>query len=553
MCLSGCPTGSLPQVMIDPVIRITPNNAYAMAPTNNTVIFVDLVTGQTSETLYAGGIGDIEISFDGSYAFVSGFDAEVIDIASQTIVNTLSGVWGGPAAASLAENRAVSLNPRVTGDHVYLFDINGADGFREAAVLTGVPPEGDAPRSLAISSDGTVAVAVNYASYNVAVIALDTGQLRAYVPTGEQPLNVAIAPDGGCAVVTNLASNTVSIIDLTTDMTVATLATPAAGGPTSVLISHDSQFAYVRAGRDLYFILLDGAESAVVDSVQTGWYSWIVYTYNVTSDMALNPDGSVLALCVRNNGGDDELLLIDAVQHSEIVRVPVGDRPVRVRFSHDGSQAYVVNASSDDLYIVNITGESSHVAAIVPGIDAPWVEVDASDSFVYAGNFSSNAPSIKVVDTLQGTVVKTLALNDPPRAAHLSPCDEVLYVATTGAELVRIRAGGEASEIIDVVELSGSTSGGPLGGLTGPSDMVFSEALNMAVVAHPPLDGIDLVQFGAHCPEDFDNDGAVGPYDLAFLLGFWGPNPGHPADLDCDETVGPQDLALLLGNWGACK
>ncbi len=54
------------------------------------------------------------------------------------------------------------------------------------------------------------------------------------------------------------------------------------------------------------------------------------------------------------------------------------------------------------------------------------------------------------------------------------------------------------------------------------------------------------------CPADFDNDGAVAPFDLAFLLGHWGPNADHPADLDADGTVGPPDLAILLGNWGPC-
>ncbi len=57
---------------------------------------------------------------------------------------------------------------------------------------------------------------------------------------------------------------------------------------------------------------------------------------------------------------------------------------------------------------------------------------------------------------------------------------------------------------------------------------------------------------GSACPWDFDSDGAVGPFDLAFVLGFWGPNPGHPADLDGDGEVGPLDLALVLGNWGPC-
>ncbi len=71
-------------------------------------------------------------------------------------------------------------------------------------------------------------------------------------------------------------------------------------------------------------------------------------------------------------------------------------------------------------------------------------------------------------------------------------------------------------------------------------------------------DGSITVDMGAYefqgstCPADFDGDGAVGPSDLANLLGAWGSNPNHPADLDGDSAVGAFDLAILLGNWGPC-
>lgn len=54
------------------------------------------------------------------------------------------------------------------------------------------------------------------------------------------------------------------------------------------------------------------------------------------------------------------------------------------------------------------------------------------------------------------------------------------------------------------------------------------------------------------CIADLNDDGVVGPNDLALVLGFWGENPGHPSDLDGDGIVGPQDLAIVLGNWGPC-
>ncbi|MCH8912779.1 MAG: hypothetical protein IIA33_04335 [Planctomycetes bacterium] len=55
------------------------------------------------------------------------------------------------------------------------------------------------------------------------------------------------------------------------------------------------------------------------------------------------------------------------------------------------------------------------------------------------------------------------------------------------------------------------------------------------------------------CPEDLDGNGTVGAFDLALLLGAWGPCAGCSADINGDGTVGAFDLALLLGAWGPCS
>ncbi len=54
------------------------------------------------------------------------------------------------------------------------------------------------------------------------------------------------------------------------------------------------------------------------------------------------------------------------------------------------------------------------------------------------------------------------------------------------------------------------------------------------------------------CPADLDGDGIVGAFDLAMLLGGWGPCPGCPADINSDDVVNAADLAMLLGTWGPC-
>ena len=525
--------------LTEQVIRVTHDQSHAIAAISNNVIFVNLSSGVTTATLSTGVVGDIEISFDGQYAFVSNFNARVIDIATRTIVRTIPYAPCAESATSPVELCAVALNNRFRED-IHLYSINGPAGFFEGMALTGEPPEGDATRSLAMSPDGTTLVAANNTSRNVSIIDLASGSVRAYVDTGDRPLGLAVSPDGGTAVVCNGDEDTVSIIDLATDTNVADL--PIFSRPVDVRISPDSTTAYVVSisGTDrLYFVNLDGPSSSVTGSIVIGQMGAIGYTYSVTSGMALSPDGSVLALCYSF---DDQLGLVNTVTQSEVIRVPVGDFPIRVAFSPNGTLAYVANSFSDDLSEVRVAGINSYVVSTVGPIEFPLpVNVDDTGSYVYVGSFDSINPSIKVVDTLLDSIVQTVPLSGAPRAAHLSPATDVLYVSTTGGALARVSAAGPASAVLDETPLS-----------SGPSDMVFSESRLMAVAAQPIPDGVDRVSFVP--PGDLDHDGTVNISDFLLLLGVWGPCPDPPepcpADLDGDGMVGITDFLILLANWG---
>ena len=56
------------------------------------------------------------------------------------------------------------------------------------------------------------------------------------------------------------------------------------------------------------------------------------------------------------------------------------------------------------------------------------------------------------------------------------------------------------------------------------------------------------------CPTDSDGDGDTDAFDLAVLLGAWGPATPNSACLDADENgfIEAFDLAVLLGAWGPC-
>lgn len=471
----------------DQLVRITPDKSHAIAAISNNVIFVNLTTGVQAAQLFTGTVGDVVFTFDGAYAFVSNFNSAVIDVSTRTIVRTLTLAPCADAAASPVARRVVALNNRFR-EEANVYDVNGAAGFVEGFGSTGAAPEGDGSRSIAVASDGRVAVVGNVTSRNVTIVDLVAGTARAWVATGDRPLGVAITPDGTHAVVCNGDSDTVSIIDLATDTRVANLSVPQR--PAEVRISPDSQTAYVTtiAGTDrIYFLHLAGAASSILSSFPAGQMgSANGYAYSAMSSMELSSDGALLAICISF---DDQLLLVDTATRTEITRVLVGDFPYRVAWKPDGTRAYVINSFGDSVSVVNVAGVASSTIATIGGIDFPsTVDVDASGSYVYVADSSFSAPAVRAIDAATNTVVATMPITGRTvRASHLSDLEGVLYLAAgtnTGGELLRVSAAGPASAILGSTPLSAS-----------PAESGFSEALRSAVCAQPIPDAVDARRF----------------------------------------------------------
>jgi YVTN family beta-propeller protein len=526
------PTGD---TLSDQIIRITPDKQYAIAAISNNTIFTDLTTGARTATLYTGVVGDIELSYDGQYAFVSNYNARVISIASQSIVKTMAFAACVESATSPTELRAVALNNRFRED-VQLYNIAGSSGHFEGFALSGPPPEGDAPRDLAISADGRLAIACNNVSRNACIIDMDTRTVRSYVDVGDRPLDAAVTPDGAYAVVCAADENYVRIIDLSTDTVVSSLYIYQR--PARVRISPDSQYAYVLnvAGTDMIsFIRLDGADSAIETQLSAGQTGSM---YVFISGIELSHDGATLAVCDSFN---DFLRLYDTATQTQVAAVPVGDFPLRVTFTPDDSLAYVGNTAGDDVSVVVVDGSDSYFLTSVGPIDYPLtLNADADGSYVYVGNYSGST-GVRVIDTASNSIIKTLLFSDgAPIAADLSWTDETLYVASTASELVRVSAAGVDSAIIDSTPLSAS-----------PAHMVFDNGLGVAVVGQPSIDGLDILQFG--CVADLDADRDIDLADLAQLLAHYGTTSGaarEDGDLDGDGDVDLSDLATLLAIYG---
>lgn len=478
------PAITLPQNLENQVIALQPGNSHALVAISNAVAFVDLATGAVAATVSTGTVGDLGISFDGQYAFVSNFNARVLHLPSRTLVATIPFEAGVDVAMSPVAHRAVMLDNRFL-ENVVVFGTDGASAAVEGVVASGPPAEGDGTRALAISPDGRTLVACNIVSGNVAVVDAAAEQVRAWIETGVRTWAAQITPDGGHAVVTNCDASTVSVIDLATDVEVARLSVPTR--PTEVEIAPDGSKAYVTtiAGTDrLAVIALNGAASSVVASVPTGQLGTILYTFGVSSGIAMSPDGSLLAICVSF---DDQLKLLDTATNTIVATLPTGDFPVRARFSPDGSRLYVACAFGDSVDVYAVAGAATSPLATVGGIEFPLdLVVDAAGAFLYVGCYDFVAPRVAVVDLATNTLAGAVPLPDQPYTLRWSPADGVLYATTTDSQLFRIAAAGGASAVIDVENLSAPAS-----------DLVFSESLRRAYAAQPGrADGIDVVAYG---------------------------------------------------------
>ncbi|MEL6429586.1 MAG: cytochrome D1 domain-containing protein [Planctomycetota bacterium] len=482
----GAPTitGTVPTSVsaFDPQVRITPSGTEAVVGVQNAIEFFSLGTLSGLGTVSTGTVGDLEFTSDDQYLVVSNFTTRVIDLATRSVVRSLSLAPSYDAAISPVSPRYVSLNNRFRED-VHFYGVDGSLASVLGTELTGSAPEVDAPRRMAATPDGTRVLVAGLTSNSVVERDLTPGGgVTAVYPVGLRVWEVAVDPAGTTAVVTSMDSSTVQILDLATGTVATTLSISTR--PTEIAISPDGTRAYVTtvAGTDrLHFIDLAGAASAVTGSIPTGQLGSLLYNYNQSSGIALSPDGATLAVCVSF---DDELLLVDTQSQTEIVRVPVGDFPLRAAWSADGSSLYVGCPFDDTVQRVDFAGASSSVGAVGAGVMNPFQIVPGPDGdYLYVGENDASADGIAVLDAQTLARVGTVSLTAPP--AEMERFGDTLFVAA-GGTISRVVLDGPASAVVDSALIAGT-----------PADLAFAAGAGVVVTTQPGAeDGIDVTRFG---------------------------------------------------------
>jgi YVTN family beta-propeller protein len=433
----------------------------------------DFVTfSNTYSAFWIGVSPDHSLAISGQYRF------SIIDFASETMRGQHQGNSQDNGAVSPVGFRAVGFD-YARHEGLYFYDYTNPTPTYRGTTETGEPPEGDAPRRVAITPDGSKAVVTNVLSDNISIIDLATFSLDTIIQNcGDRVQNVAVTSDSRWAVACGMNSNSVKIIDLTTNAIVADVYTNSRPGIVS--ITPDDSYAYVGniVSNTVSVVELNGAASTEIAEVSCGVIGVVWACYGVLSDVRVSPDG---AHCLVAASFDDQVRVISTATHTVVATLTVGDFPLQIAYNSTGEYAIVTNYFSDNFSVIHVNGASSSVVGTYGyGDDGPLrIAYNAADDQIGIGHYYSK--------TLVNVVPETGAfINRNSYSAYGS----LIQVAfdDTGAPLVLTMSDGTNPGHIhggtDVIALPAS-----------PSFFAFNDAVDKAVVTMPGPDYATIIDW----------------------------------------------------------
>jgi YVTN family beta-propeller protein len=466
-------------------IAIHPSGIKAVVPVQNAVRVVNLITDTVSGDLNTSNGSVVSVTADGQYCLAGGYNGSLISFDTESILKHLNMIHTAKLLAiSPTESRAVLIS-NTAGEDMLVLNTDGVAGHLEARVPTGPFPEGDKARSVAFSPDGAQAVVVNILSGNVTLMDLEFRTVAGTIAVGDWPLEAEITPDNASAVVGNFESPFVSVIDLATQAVTNINISDSQG---QVEIAPDGKYAYVSviAADGVWRIDLDSL-SVAGGKLVTGNMGTFGYHFNQSSGMTLSHDGATLVTC---NSFDDNISIIDVAFWTEVVRVPVGDFPVRAIFSADDSAIYICNRDSDTISVVGNNGAASSVTDTIAVGDLPFeLALTPDGSTLYVADYRDN--QISVVNLSQMNVVDRIILSAPPIGLAVDSKGEYLYAVVNGADFF-------------VIDVNDSSIVNTLDTGLAPAMLAYHDERRLIAIPSPMgADGLTLIDLD-ECPERYD-------------------------------------------------
>ena len=275
----------------------------------------------------------------------------IIDTATNTVTKTIAfPVDSQPAGVAVVPDGSKVYITNLGSNSVSVIDTD------TNTVRNKMIPVGRLPIGVAVTPDGGKVYVTNNGSDNVSVIATKRNAVIKTIPVGIAPFGVAVTPDGSKVYVVNSVNassnhnaepSTVSVIDTERDR--VTKMVPVGFGPTSVVIAHNGERAYV-SGHDpvtfaAIFSVIETATDEVIATVSVG-------SNGAADVVVITPDDSRL-YAGNNEEGVNTVLVIDIASERVVATIPVGINPYGMAITPDGKRVYVANNFSNTVSVID--------------------------------------------------------------------------------------------------------------------------------------------------------------------------------------------------------
>ncbi|WP_185921697.1 YncE family protein [Streptomyces sp. WAC06614] len=134
----------------------------------------------------------------------------------------------------------------------------------------------------------------------------------------------------------------------------------------------------------------------------------------------------------------DAVLVIDTATGARVGNpVPVGDAPVDVALTPDGSRAFVVNNASNNVSVIDTATHTVTGGPVAVGNSPTAVAVSPDGARVYVTNSGSDSVTV-IGNTATPTVLTTITVGDAPQDVALGPDGRRAYVTDSGSDDVTV-------------------------------------------------------------------------------------------------------------------
>jgi YVTN family beta-propeller protein len=138
--------------------------------------------------------------------------------------------------------------------------------------------------------------------------------------------------------------------------------------------------------------------------------------------LAMTPDGTRVYVA---NEGSNTVSVIDTATNAVVATVPVGVRPFDVRVTPDGREVWVANAGASVVSVID-TATNTVVGTVPVGLGPHGIAFSPDGSRAYVTLIDD---TMAVVDTATRTVITSIPVGHSPHAVEVLPDGSKIYVA----------------------------------------------------------------------------------------------------------------------------